>query len=203
MLLEPQQRPLCERLRAVYEIVPIVGEDAPGDVGLDPAPALIGRVAEINGWGDHPAVRARIDRRAWLVKPKRRCHQKMKARERLRDEGLELLPRQRRAAKNVHLPKEADIGNAVGAGAEWTCAGVDERIRQNEREAAGAAPVVHNARKDHRLSEYVGSNARNRVRAVLRRDGSRVTRIIIEKPSVDRRVKIVARRTGMGSLSRP
>jgi len=57
----------------------------------------------------------------------------------LRNEGLELLARQRRSAKNVHLPKEADIGNAVRAGAEWTRAGVDERIRQNEREAAGAA----------------------------------------------------------------
>src|SRR3984957_7460104 len=116
MLLEPQQRPLCERLRAVYEIVPIVGEDAPRDVGLDPAPALIGRVAEINGWGDHPAVRARIDRRAWLVKPNRRRHQKMKAREGLGHEGLELLACQRWPAKNVHLPKEADIGNAIRAG---------------------------------------------------------------------------------------
>jgi SRSO17 transposase len=76
-----------------------------------------------------------------------------------------------------------------------------DRIR-----AAGvrfATVLVHNAREDHRLSEHVGSNARNRVRAILRRDGGRVARIIIEKPSVDRRVEIVPRRTGMGSLSRP
>jgi hypothetical protein len=69
----------------------------------------------------------------------------MKARERLLDEGLELLARQRRAAENVHLPKEADIGNAIRAGAKWASTGVDERIRQNEREASGAPPVVHDA----------------------------------------------------------
>ena len=63
----------------------------------------------------------------------------MKARERLRDEVLKLLARQRRSAKNVYLPKEANIGNTVRAGAEWARASVDVRIRQNELEASGAA----------------------------------------------------------------
>src|SRR6202042_1568817 len=140
----------------------VVGEDATRDIGLDPTPALIGRVAEIDSRRDHPAVRARVDRRTWLVGSQRRGHQKMKARERLRYEGLELLTGQRRPAENIHLPKEADIGNAVRAGVEWTDAGVDERIRQNEREASGAAPVVHNAGEHDRLSEHVGPDAGNR-----------------------------------------
>ena len=118
-------------------------------------------------------------------------------------EGLELLARQRRAAENVHLPKEADIGNAVRAGAERTGAGVDERIRQNEREASGAAPIVHDAGENDRLGEHVGANAGNRVRAVLGREGGRVAGVIVEKPGVDRRVEVVARRAGMGGRGRP
>ena len=164
MLLETQDRLLRQRLRAVNEIVVIVGEKSPRDIGLDPGPSLIGRIAEIDGRRDHPAVRARVDRRARLIGPERRRHQEMKAGECLGNEGLELLARQRRPAENVHLPEEADIGNAVRAGAEWAGAGVDERIGQNDRETAGAAPVVHDPRQDDRLGEHVGANARHGVR---------------------------------------
>ena len=127
----------------------------------------------------------------------------MKARERLGHEGLELLACQRLSAENVHLPKEADIGNAIRAGSERARTGVDERIRQNEREASGAAPIVHDAGENDRLGEHVGANARHRICAVFGREGGRVAGVIIEKPGVDRRVEVVARRAGMGGRGSP
>ena len=118
-------------------------------------------------------------------------------------EGLELLARQRRSAKNVHLPKEADIRNAIRAGAERASAGVNERVRQNEREASGAAPIVHDAGEHDRLSEHVGANAGDEIRAILGRERTGVAGVVVEKPAVDRRVEVVARRAGMGGRGRP
>ncbi len=127
----------------------------------------------------------------------------MEARKGLGNEGLELLAGQRRSAENVHLPEEADVGDAVRAGAERAGAGVDERIRQNQREASGAAPVVHDAGDDDRLGEHIGANAGNEVGAVLGRERGRVAGVIVEKPAVDRRIEIVARRAGVGGRAGP
>jgi hypothetical protein len=116
---------------------------------------------------------------------------------------LELLARQRRSAENVHLPKEADIGNAIRARPERASAGVDERIRQNEREASGAPPIVHDAGEHDRLGEHVGAHAWDEIRAILGRERTGVGGVVVEKPAVDRRVEIVARRAGIGGFRRP
>jgi len=103
----------------------------PGDVALerlllDPCAGEVEEelVPVGHGWPDEVPVSGG---------PERRRHEQMETGKSLRDEGSEFFPRQRRPAENVHLPEEADIGNAVRAGAEWAGAGVDERIRQNDR----------------------------------------------------------------------
>ena len=56
---------------------------------------------------------------------------------------MELFTREGRSSKDVHLPKEANIGEAARASLKGARLCVREDVRQDNRKAAGSAPKIH------------------------------------------------------------
>src|SRR4051794_40668973 len=82
-------------------------------ISLEPRPAAVRCVAEVNGWTDSPPVCRWIELSVRLIFAKRGSYEQVEAREGLGHKAGERLTRQGRSTKNVYLPEKTDIGDTA------------------------------------------------------------------------------------------